>query len=117
MTTQITMADYSAKAFVLYGDGTRQLKDKLKTIGGRYNPLLKLNGQQIKGWVFSKSRKEAVSLLLSEVKEEKPVVESKPEVVATSHKPAAKKETPKVVPLVQPPMNWQLPTTTPPSFN
>lgn len=47
----LQLVDYSEKAFVITGD-TRDKKDLLKALGGRFNPRLNCGA----GWVFSKLR-------------------------------------------------------------
>lgn len=47
----LQLVDYSEKAFVITGD-TRDKKDLLKSLGGRFNPRLNCGA----GWVFSKLR-------------------------------------------------------------
>ena len=51
--------DYSDKAIAVVGD-TRDIKDKLKELGGRFNPRLSCGA----GWVFSKKAKAEVEKLL-----------------------------------------------------
>jgi len=53
--SKIGIVDYSEKAFALVGD-TKPIKDKLKELGGRFNPSLKCGA----GWIFSKKHLEAV---------------------------------------------------------
>ena len=47
------LVDYSEKAIALFGD-TKPIKDKLKELGGRFNPFLKFNGEKTAGWIFKK---------------------------------------------------------------
>ena len=58
------IVDYSEKAIALFGD-TREIKDQLKEIGGRYNPYLKNNGSKVPGWIFSKSKADKVRELIN----------------------------------------------------
>lgn len=51
--------DYSEKAIAVVGD-TRDIKDKLKAMGGRFNPRLSCGA----GWVFSKRKRAEVEKLL-----------------------------------------------------
>lgn len=51
--------DYSEKAIAVVGD-TRDIKDKLKALGGRFNPRLSCGA----GWVFSKKLRAEVEKLL-----------------------------------------------------
>ena len=52
----ITFTDYSEKAFVLSGDGTKEIKDALKEAKALYNPNLSVG----KGWIFSKSKQQVI---------------------------------------------------------
>lgn len=58
--------DYSEKAIAVVGD-TRDIKDKLKALGGRFNPRLSCGA----GWVFSKKQRAEVEKLLQGGKVEK----------------------------------------------
>ena len=69
--------DYSEKAIAVVGD-TRDIKDKLKALGGRFNPRLSCGV----GWVFSKKQRAEVEKLLQGGKVEK-----------SEAKPKAKKNT------------------------
>ena len=51
--------DYSEKSFAVYGE-TKQFKDTLKALGGRFNRYLKIDGDSKIGWIFPNSRKEVV---------------------------------------------------------
>jgi Tfp pilus assembly pilus retraction ATPase PilT len=55
------IVEYSEKAIAVYGN-TKPIKDKLKELGGRFNPHLKDGA----GWVFSKSKREAVQQMISQ---------------------------------------------------
>lgn len=50
--------DYSDKAIAVVGD-TREIKDALKRMGGRFNPRLKCGA----GWIFPKSKSEQIEAL------------------------------------------------------
>ncbi|GAB6010462.1 hypothetical protein [Dysgonomonas reticulitermitis] len=52
-----TIADYSEKALAVFGD-TKAVKDRLKELGGRFNPCLTHEGVKQPGWVFSKSKEK-----------------------------------------------------------
>ena len=58
--------DYSEKAIAIVGD-TKDIKDKLKELGGRFNPRLSCGA----GWVFSKKQRAEVDKLLQGGKVEK----------------------------------------------
>ena len=53
--TNITIEDYSEKAFVVKGD-TKDYKDSLRELGGKYNSNLRDGA----GWIFPKTKKSAV---------------------------------------------------------
>ena len=61
MNNTTKIVEYSEKAIAVYGE-TKPIKDKLKELGGRYNPNLK-DG---KGWIFSKAKREAVQQMISQ---------------------------------------------------
>lgn len=50
------IVDYSEKAIALFGD-TKEIKDLLKAMGGKFNPRLTHNGEKQAGWVFSKTKR------------------------------------------------------------
>lgn len=58
---ELAMMDYSDKAIVVIGTKTRELKDVLKMLGGRFNNRLSCGC----GWVFSKDKQESVKLMLN----------------------------------------------------
>lgn len=65
------LIDYSEKAIALVGD-TRDIKEQLKQLGGRFNPRLSCGC----GWIFPKSKRDEVEKLIQGgsvecVKEEK----------------------------------------------
>lgn len=57
--SRFQVIDYSEKAIAVVGD-TRDIKDKLKQLGGRFNPRLSCGA----GWVFSKKQRAEVEKLL-----------------------------------------------------
>lgn len=54
-----SIIDYSENAIAVTGD-TKPIKDKLKALGGRFNPRLKCGA----GWIFPKKKLEEVKLFL-----------------------------------------------------
>jgi len=52
---KFSIVDYSEKAIALVGD-TKEVKDQLKKMGGRFNPRLSCGA----GWIFSKKQREAL---------------------------------------------------------
>lgn len=60
MSEGLTCEEYSERAIVVRGS-TKERKEKLKNLGGRWNPYLKdKHGAQIPGWIFSKRRQKDV---------------------------------------------------------
>ena len=55
MEAKIKYIDYSDKAIAVVGD-TKEIKDTLKSLGGRYNPHLNCGA----GWIFSKKKEQEV---------------------------------------------------------
>jgi hypothetical protein len=64
ITGDFVIVDYSLKALALFGD-TRPIKDKLKALGGRFNPKLAHEGTKKAGWIFSKSKEQELRNLLT----------------------------------------------------
>lgn len=53
--TGIHVVNYSEKAVAVLGE-TKAIKDTLKSMGGRFNPRLQVEGETTAGWIFPKSR-------------------------------------------------------------
>ncbi|MDR1155114.1 MAG: fusion protein [Bacteroidales bacterium] len=64
ITGDFVIVDYSEKALAVFGD-TRQVKDRLKALGGRFNPKLTHGGTKKAGWIFSKSKEQEIKNLLT----------------------------------------------------
>lgn len=60
----VEIVDYSEKAIAVFGD-TKPLKDKLKALGGRFNPFLINSGEKMAGWIFPKTKSLELSQLLN----------------------------------------------------
>lgn len=58
------IVDYSEKAVALFGD-TKEIKDLLKAMGGKFNPRLSHNEGKHAGWVFSKAKKDELNTILN----------------------------------------------------
>ena len=59
----VEIVDYSEKALAVFGN-TKTIKDRLKSLGGRFNPFLKREGEKMAGWIFKKeSRGDLLELL------------------------------------------------------
>jgi len=50
---------YSDKALAIVGD-TKPVKDKLMSLGGRFNPFLTVDNQKTAGWIFPATKKETL---------------------------------------------------------
>jgi hypothetical protein len=61
----IILEQYSEKAIVLFGD-TEKVKDRIKTLGGKYNSNLK--GRP--GWVFTNSSRPRLEAFLKTLEDE-----------------------------------------------
>jgi hypothetical protein len=64
LTVDFQIVDYSEKALAVFGD-TKPIKDRLKKLGGRFNPNLNHEGEKKAGWIFAKNREQAVRNLLA----------------------------------------------------
>lgn len=58
------IVDYSEKAIALFGD-TKEIKDLLKAMGGKFNPRLTRNNEKQAGWIFSKTKREELNTILN----------------------------------------------------
>ena len=65
----VSIIDYSAKSIAVIGD-TKEIKEHLKIIGGRFNKGLTVEGVKAPGWIFSKKKLEVVQEVLEEAGEE-----------------------------------------------
>jgi hypothetical protein len=63
-SSDFELVNYSDKALALFGD-TKSIKDRLKAIGGRFNPYLNYNGGKKAGWIFSKTKEAELKKLIS----------------------------------------------------
>jgi hypothetical protein len=59
----VQLVDYTEKSVVVIGD-TYPIRKDLKSIGGRFNKWLTIDGEKVAGWVFSKNKKEEVENFL-----------------------------------------------------
>ena len=66
LNLKMELLDYTEKSFVVVGD-TKNLKDKLKELGGRYNPNLTHpeTKEKLAAWIFSKKQKEKIQTFLT----------------------------------------------------
>tara|TARA_R110000868_G_scaffold17344_1_gene76397 strand:- start:50928 stop:52073 length:1146 start_codon:yes stop_codon:yes gene_type:complete len=60
----VEIVTYGEKAIAVFGD-TKPMKDKLKALGGRFNPFLTNNGEKMAGWVFPKDKSRELYQLLN----------------------------------------------------
>ena len=65
-TQNIQMKEYSDKSIIIYGD-TKPYKDLLKELKGRYNSNLKVDGEKVSGWIFSKKHKEKLERFIQHI--------------------------------------------------
>ena len=65
--SDIELVRYSDRSYALFGEGTKEIKDKLSYLGCRYNKFLTdpATGEKRPGWVFSLSKLEKVEKLLN----------------------------------------------------
>ena len=64
--TLLVKENYTDKSFVVYGP-TKKYKDDFGNLGGRFNKSLKIDGETVMGWVFSKKAQEKVMEFVSRV--------------------------------------------------
>lgn len=90
MTTSINieMVNYSEKAIAIFGD-TKQIKDELKNIGGKFNPFLNRDGIKTAGWIFSKKYSATVEELIQRYSVTPTKIET---VIVEDVKPVIEKE-------------------------
>lgn len=62
------IVDYSEKAIALFGD-TKEIKDLLKAMDGKFNPRLSHKGEKQAGWIFQKSKREELQNIINLGKE------------------------------------------------
>jgi hypothetical protein len=61
---KVEVIKYSERAIALKGEGTRKIKDDLKTLGGKFNRYLKSENGIFAGWIFSVKKLNEVTELL-----------------------------------------------------
>lgn len=61
----LTLTDYGEKAVAIFGD-SRNIKDDLKALGGRFNPKLTdpATGEKKAGWIFPKAKRTELENLI-----------------------------------------------------
>lgn len=62
----LQVKNYSEKSFVVLGE-TKEHKEKLKELGGRFNKFLKVKGKAVEGWIFGKKRMPQVKEFVKSV--------------------------------------------------
>ncbi len=60
----ISIVNYSEKAIAVFGN-TKDIKDHLAALGGKFNPSLKQNDERVPGWVFPTGKKEEVRKVIT----------------------------------------------------
>lgn len=63
-TLQFELVDYSEKAIALFGD-TKEIKELLKAMGGKFNPRLTYNGGKRAGWIFKQSKRGELNTIIN----------------------------------------------------
>ena len=71
MSSSLTIQDYSVKSFILFGD-TIKYKDNLVKLGGKYNPNLRIepnniNSKKRRGWIFSVNKLSEVETYVASI--------------------------------------------------
>jgi len=63
----IELVKYSDRSYALFGEGTKSIKDKLKSIGCRYNKFLTdpTTGEKRPGWIFSLGKLDNINKLIN----------------------------------------------------
>lgn len=63
--SNIEIIDYSDKAIAIFGN-TYDIKDKIKELGGKFNPYLKYkDGEKKPGWIISKKKQKEIESLIN----------------------------------------------------
>lgn len=60
----ISIVNYSEKAIAVFGN-TKEIKDHLLSIGGKFNPSLKQNEERVAGWIFPSSKRDEVKKIIT----------------------------------------------------
>jgi hypothetical protein len=78
MESKAFIQDYTDKSFVVRGD-TIKINHKLKDMGGRFNKFLKEkdSDDRFAGWIFSMNKKEVISVLVDDWKNESLISQDK----------------------------------------
>jgi hypothetical protein len=94
------LVDYSERSIAVIGD-TKEYKEQLRELGGKYNPGLTVNDQRVAGWIFSKKQQDKVEefLGLSDGVEEAPTKSAK---LTPKAKTPAKSTKPHIRPVANP---------------
>ena len=61
----IRMVDYTERSIAVIGN-TFEIKDKLMELNGKYNKFLTVDNERVAGWVFPKTKEDAVATMLAE---------------------------------------------------
>jgi hypothetical protein len=63
----IEIVKYSERSYAIFGEGTKEIKDKLKEIGCKYNKFLKdpKTGERRAGWICSNYKIDKVKKLIT----------------------------------------------------
>lgn len=61
----IRMVDYTERSIAVIGN-TYEIKDKIMELGGKFNKFLNIDNNKVAGWIFPKTKEDAVANLLAE---------------------------------------------------
>ena len=73
----LTIIDYSEKAVAVIGE-TFTYREKLKQMRGGFNKFLKINGETVPGWIFSKRREAEVREFILKLRGDDTIPEQDP---------------------------------------
>lgn len=59
-TSTMHVRNYGERSFVVLGN-TKPFSSSLRSLGGKFNKFLNVDGQKVPGWVFSKKHTDAVN--------------------------------------------------------
>lgn len=60
---KISLIQYSDKAIALIGE-TKEIKEQLKSLGGRFNKFLTVEGEKVAGWIFPNNKRNDLEKLI-----------------------------------------------------
>jgi hypothetical protein len=66
MADIVNLINYSEKAIAIFGN-TKDYKEAILAIGGKFNPSLKYEEDRSPGWIFSKTNRAKVEKLVNDI--------------------------------------------------